>query len=209
MREQRSNRLKPVVVIAATLALLAVPASNVLGSHVFSDVPSSAFYHKSVSAVYNAGLTSGCGGTKYCPNNVVTRGQMAVFLNKLGGLSLGAGGQARPVADALSVQGTQVYRIFQNVALTGAGATACSPAINVGPVNADFGEYSIVHRLYDTPAGIEPEQVNIQIRDVNDAAPDDYEICLAHIDGATALPNGLYRTFGTVMVFHGQGTFGG
>jgi hypothetical protein len=192
-----------------TLALVAIPSSYVWGSHVFSDVPSSAFYHDSVSAVFNAKVTAGCGGTKYCPNNAVTRGQMAVFLDKLGALSLGAGGQSNPVTDALSVQGTQVFKFLQNVSLTGAGATACSPAINVGPVNVDFGQYSLTVKLYATPVGINPEQVNVQIRDANDPAPDDFQICLAHVDGVTALPNGLYRTYGIEMVDHGQGTFGG
>jgi hypothetical protein len=200
------SRQKIVAVVGATLALLVVPASYVFGSHVFSDVSSSAFYHDSVTALYNASITSGCGGTKYCPGSSVTRGQMAVFLDKIGGLSVGPGGQARPVVDALSVQGTQSYRFFQNVALSGAGATACSGDIPVGPKAADFGNYSIVHRLYATPGGINPEQVNVQLRDVDDA-PDTYKICFAHVDGVTALPNGLYKTFGTEMVFNGQRTF--
>ncbi|CAN5149313.1 hypothetical protein BH23CHL9_BH23CHL9_06510 [soil metagenome] len=34
----------------------------------------------SINAAREAGLTSGCGGTKYCPTGRVTRGQMASFL---------------------------------------------------------------------------------------------------------------------------------
>ncbi len=34
----------------------------------------------SINAVRAAGLTSGCGGTKFCPSGKVTRGQMASFL---------------------------------------------------------------------------------------------------------------------------------
>ena len=33
-----------------------------------------------------AGITLGCGGTSYCPNGVVTRGQMAAFLSRALGL---------------------------------------------------------------------------------------------------------------------------
>ncbi len=36
------------------------------------------------------GITAGCGGGNYCPTNTVTRGQMAVFLSKLAGLSWAA-----------------------------------------------------------------------------------------------------------------------
>lgn len=208
MRVSMSSRLKPVVVIAATLALFAVPASYVFGSHVFTDVPSSAYYHDSVTAVFNASVTAGCGGPKYCPNSAVTRGQMAVFLDKLGGLSLGAGGQARPVTDALSVQGTQVHRHFRNVVIVSGSASSVCSAFPVGPVAADFGSYSITHRLYQTPLGIDPEEINVQLRDIDDPAPDEYEVCLATLDGSP-LPVGTYRTFETEMVFHGQGTFGG
>lgn len=37
-------------------------------------------YHDSVEAIFRAGITGGCGGGKYCPDNPVTRGQMAVFV---------------------------------------------------------------------------------------------------------------------------------
>jgi len=49
---------------------------------VFSDVPTSlplAPWIEELSRLY---VTAGCGGTQYCPNNAVTRGQMAVFLAK-------------------------------------------------------------------------------------------------------------------------------
>jgi hypothetical protein len=40
-----------------------------------------------VEAIWASGLTGGCGGGNFCPNNPVTRGQMAVFLAKALGLS--------------------------------------------------------------------------------------------------------------------------
>jgi len=48
--------------------------------HSFIDVPYNYFAWKFIEAVKNAGVTSGCGGGSYCPDNVVTRNQMAVFL---------------------------------------------------------------------------------------------------------------------------------
>jgi hypothetical protein len=46
----------------------------------FIDVPTSSPYFKFVEAVSAAGIVAGCGKSQYCPNNPVTRGQMAVFL---------------------------------------------------------------------------------------------------------------------------------
>ena len=208
MSRSHSKRMRPLAVLAVTVALLAIPASYVWGSHLFPDVSSSAFYHDSVSAIFNAGVSSGFPDGTYKPNSAVTRGQMAVFLDKLGGLSLGPGGQPHPVVDALSVQGTQSYRFFQNVSFTNADPTECSPDITVGPKAANFGSYSLTLRLYQTPAGVNPEGVNVQIRDVDDPAPDDYQICFARIDG-NPLPDGTYRLFGTQMVFNGQLKFAG
>ena len=47
---------------------------------VFTDVPKTAFAAKWIEALAAEGVTSGCGGGKYCPKSPVTRAQMAVFL---------------------------------------------------------------------------------------------------------------------------------
>ena len=49
---------------------------------VFLDVPAGAFAAAWIEALYAEGITGGCGGGNYCPNDGVTRGQMAVFLVK-------------------------------------------------------------------------------------------------------------------------------
>jgi hypothetical protein len=49
---------------------------------VFSDVPASAFAASWIERLAAEGITSGCGAGKYCPNDVVTRGSMAVLLLK-------------------------------------------------------------------------------------------------------------------------------
>jgi hypothetical protein len=46
----------------------------------FADVPTSSPYFRFVEALASAGIVGGCGGGNYCPNNAVTRGQIAVFL---------------------------------------------------------------------------------------------------------------------------------
>ncbi len=56
------------------------------GVATFLDVPTSSPQFQFVEALVAAGITAGCGGNNYCPNNPVTRGQMAVFLAKALGL---------------------------------------------------------------------------------------------------------------------------
>lgn len=78
-----------LALLALSVALL-LPAGAVLASHQFSDVPTSHQFHNSIDAIADAGITTGCGGGKYCPNGLVTRGQMAAFLNRLGALTPGS-----------------------------------------------------------------------------------------------------------------------
>ncbi len=49
---------------------------------VFSDVATNLPLAPWIEELARLYVTSGCGGTQYCPNNAVTRGQMAVFLAK-------------------------------------------------------------------------------------------------------------------------------
>jgi hypothetical protein len=52
----------------------------------FADVPSSHPLFQFIEALASSGITGGCGGGNYCPDNPLTRGQMAVFLAKALGL---------------------------------------------------------------------------------------------------------------------------
>jgi len=47
---------------------------------VFSDVPKTAFAAPWIEELHARGISSGCGGGKYCPASVASRGQMAAFL---------------------------------------------------------------------------------------------------------------------------------
>jgi hypothetical protein len=46
----------------------------------FGDVPQDYIYHAAIEKVYRAAITSGCGGGNYCPEQLVTRDQMSVFI---------------------------------------------------------------------------------------------------------------------------------
>jgi hypothetical protein len=49
---------------------------------IFADVPPSDPFAPWIEQLAAEGITGGCGGGNYCPDNPVTRGQMAVFLSK-------------------------------------------------------------------------------------------------------------------------------
>jgi hypothetical protein len=59
------------------------PAPN---TPTFGDVPVDHPFFQFIEALAKSGITGGCGSGNYCPDNPVTRGQMAVFLAKALGL---------------------------------------------------------------------------------------------------------------------------
>ena len=52
-------------------------------AYPFTDVDG---FENEIAWLYREGITGGCTATRYCPNNSVTRGQMAAFLNRALGL---------------------------------------------------------------------------------------------------------------------------
>jgi len=76
------RRAGRIMAVAALIFALAVPVV-VIASDAFSDVPDSNTFHDDISALKARGLTTGCGGGKYCPKDNVSREQMAAFMNRL------------------------------------------------------------------------------------------------------------------------------
>ena len=52
----------------------------------FNDVPVDHPFFQYIEALAASGVTGGCGNNNYCPDQALTRGQMAVFLAKALGL---------------------------------------------------------------------------------------------------------------------------
>jgi hypothetical protein len=83
MTRARGRRpLRTVLLVALGLVLGA--AASTSASHMFSDVPTAAIYHAATEWLANRGVTLGCATGLYCPNEFVTRGQMALFMQRLG-----------------------------------------------------------------------------------------------------------------------------
>jgi hypothetical protein len=49
---------------------------------IFTDVACPSLYANWIEELYAEGITGGCGGSDYCPDNAVTRAQMSAFLLK-------------------------------------------------------------------------------------------------------------------------------
>jgi hypothetical protein len=70
--------LAVIVVLAALLVPVGAWASN-----QFTDVPDSDWAHDDISWLADVGVTLGCGGGEFCPDDPVTRRQMAAFMHRL------------------------------------------------------------------------------------------------------------------------------
>jgi hypothetical protein len=52
----------------------------------FGDVPKNFLYFRAIEALAASGITGGCGNGNFCPNQNVTRGEMAAFFARALGL---------------------------------------------------------------------------------------------------------------------------
>jgi len=62
------------------------PVSPMPSAPTFADVPDSHPFSQFIEALAASGITGGCGSGNFCPDNPLTRGQMAAFLSKALGL---------------------------------------------------------------------------------------------------------------------------
>jgi len=90
---RRSPARRVSVVIATVIALVALPMITV-ASDVFRDVGSSHAFHGDINELYNARITRGCATNplRYCPDDALTRGQMAGMLTRGLGRVVQSGG---------------------------------------------------------------------------------------------------------------------
>jgi hypothetical protein len=96
-RKRRTRRLLPALIVAVLVALVPLSA---LATNPFTDLNAGSVHNTNIDLIYNAGITTGCvPDAQYCPNDFVTREQMASFLARTAGL----GGNS-PVANAKTAQ---------------------------------------------------------------------------------------------------------
>lgn len=73
------------MIIAGLVTVLAIPL-GVYAGHRFVDVPDSNIFHEDIRWLADNGVTAGCNpptNDRFCPDDSVTRGQMAAFMRRL------------------------------------------------------------------------------------------------------------------------------
>ena len=71
--------------VILVLVLVVIPTAAAIGSHRFIDVPTNHVFHDDISWLADQGNTRGCNppaNTQFCPDDPVTRGQMAAFMKR-------------------------------------------------------------------------------------------------------------------------------
>lgn len=134
-----STRARPVRILAGVLAGSTLVATLAWASHRFADVPTSASYHAAVDWIADRGVTLGCATNLYCPDGLVTRAQMALFMQRLG--------------NAL----TPRVLSGDSAVVTGAFSTLPTVAVHCQTADhtPDFPQRAIVHSAFHfaTPSG--------------------------------------------------------
>lgn len=81
------SRLKASLLVSfaagLTLGVVGTGIAASLGSSVFTDVDEGAYYDSAIGELYAQGIIKGLTSTKFGPNDPITRGQVAVLLQRL------------------------------------------------------------------------------------------------------------------------------
>lgn len=121
---RRLGTISLIIALAVSIGAPAASAAPLPRGGTFIDDDGSVF-EGSIEAVYAAGITVGCGsrGIRFCPEDVVTRGQMAAFLSRA--LNLPAGPADRFTDDDKSIYEAAIDKV------AAAGITlGCNPPAN-------------------------------------------------------------------------------
>lgn len=188
--------LRLLLVVLAT-AFVVAPAS-VWASHQFTDVPESDIFHDDVDAIADAGVTLGCNppdNDEFCPDDYVTREQMAAFMNRLGALD---GGD--PVVDARTVNGQGLYSDIQSFEVVNQedNEEECVETQSMLGPDHEFGTFFVVYQLLDAPGDTFTFDVNVTAsdRDPSGTQPESgFLVCFAMLEPGLELPDGTYELF--------------
>ncbi len=132
--------------LAVTLAL-ACSSAVAQDCDNFTDVPASSPFCPDVTWIAQRDITKGCGGSQFCPNENVTRLQMAAFMHRLGeNPAFVNGGNAFAEPAAL---GTNDFNSL-NVMVDGQRAISAQPA---GDVQLGFNPNVVNGMFFNSVAG--------------------------------------------------------
>ncbi len=70
-----------MTVLLGAYVVYKLQVSPAPGTATFLDVPTNHQFFRFVEALVDAGITAGCGAGNFCPDQPLTRGQMAAFMS--------------------------------------------------------------------------------------------------------------------------------
>jgi hypothetical protein len=124
------RRLFPTLL---AVLLVALTPLALLAANPFLDLNPGSVHNPNIEAIYDAGITTGCDpGIAYCPNDFVTRQEMASFLARTAGL-----GANLPTANAKTLQGYAPPGLARVARAIGANRVDTMPT-NALPVTAMY-----------------------------------------------------------------------
>jgi hypothetical protein len=188
------------IAVVALAALILAPAA-VWASHTFNDVPDDNTFHEDIEAIADARVTIGCNppdNTEYCPDDFVTREQMAAFMNRLGALADGK----EPVVNARAVQGLGLYSETLTIEVDNADDDwrECEPTESILGSDAEYGTFFTSVQLVAVPDAAGFSTVDVVVatsgEDLDGSVPSSgFFVCFAHNDVADDLPDGTYTLY--------------
>jgi hypothetical protein len=95
--------------IAGTIAVVMAIPLAVMAAHSFDDVLDSNEFHGSIAWLKDNGVTIGCNppaNTEFCPEDNVSREQMAAFMRRFAGTLGNAGANVNDATDTITTTGT-------------------------------------------------------------------------------------------------------
>lgn len=148
----RRSGTRWAVVLALAAIVVAAPAG---AADRFADVATDSVHHDAVGELVDAGVTAGCGGDRFCPDDPVRRGQMASFLTSAlpratthaGVAALSGGEQPSGVPASVTVQMPGVVGGRGQVTLQGSVSVLSTGNVSSCPCEVE----AFVYRETDEP----------------------------------------------------------
>lgn len=198
----RSKRWLPIAALSVALLVPGVA----IASHQFTDVPESHQFHNSIDWLADNAITAGCNppdNTQFCPDENVTRGQMATFLKRFhdrfiteGGTPIGLGIAGRSLTASSFLGNGAVAGLSLNLDIPVSGALLLSASAEI----ANLSESDALYCGVNTGGSVSQAQADSWR--VVDLTTDGYETCATQ----TALPVSAGPIVARLVIFEALGT---
>jgi hypothetical protein len=145
----------------------------------FSDVPYGSFAYDYIQRMAQDQITTGCAPTLYCPNNPVTRGDMAIFIMR------GAFNQLLPPSMPV------ISKISQCSLAPGATATITITGVNTGFIDGETAFMPVPGITVTNVVAAGPTSLTAEITAGSTSLPQPVAIWIATGSQQAVLPNAL------------------